>query len=136
MLLYGSLQLTAEIWLTGWIADKYEEEKRMGVAALIVKTKSPPKDADAAVAVDPVSDNGDAGMVYVFLLRNSMKGKKWTVALYMVLWYLFYLFATLASLSGYDHWSDVSSSPWHQDLTPEWFQFLCFDITHIGIYVF
>jgi hypothetical protein len=46
----------------------------MGVAALIVKTKSPPKDADAAVAVDP--DNGDAGMVYVFLLRNSIKSKK------------------------------------------------------------
>jgi hypothetical protein len=33
-------------------------EKRIGVAALIVKTKSPPEDADAAVAVDPVSDNG------------------------------------------------------------------------------
>ncbi len=47
----------------------------MGVAALIVKTKSPPEDADAAVAVDPVSDNGDVGMVYVFLLRNSIKSK-------------------------------------------------------------
>ena len=48
----------------------------MGVAALIIKTKSPPKDADAGVAVDPVSDNGDAGMVYVFLLRNSIKSEK------------------------------------------------------------
>jgi hypothetical protein len=62
--------------LTGLIADRYEEEKRMGVAALIVKTKSPPEDADAAVAVDPVSDSGDAGMVYVFLLRNSIKSEK------------------------------------------------------------
>ncbi len=48
----------------------------MGVAALIAKTKSPPKDADAAVAVDTVSDNGDAGMVYVFFLRNSINSKK------------------------------------------------------------
>ncbi len=48
----------------------------MGVAALIIKMKSPLKDANAVVAVDPVSDNGDAGMVYVFLLRNSIKSKK------------------------------------------------------------
>jgi hypothetical protein len=56
--------------------QKYKEEKRMGVAALIIKMKSPLKDANAVVAVDPVSDNGDAGMVYVFLLRNSIKSKK------------------------------------------------------------
>jgi hypothetical protein len=37
-------------------------------------------------------------------LRRQGGGGRWRgVALYMILWYLFYLFATLASLSGYDH---------------------------------
>jgi hypothetical protein len=32
--------------------DEYKEEKRTEVAALVIKTKSPPKDADAAMSVD------------------------------------------------------------------------------------